>query len=101
MGKIPYFWGLNPVVRGEKRCRERTSDFSLRSTELRRLSRVRPRLKVRVLVEGNMWTPKPGFFVGDSSGKFGKPCVDVNFLRVGFCWKSKSLWNSANHKVSR
>ena len=52
---------------------ERSYDFSLRSTELRWSSRAEPRIKVEVLVEGNAWTPKPGVFVRDSSGKFGRP----------------------------
>ena len=53
-------------------CRERSSDFSLRSAELQWSSRVGPRLKVEVLVEGNAWTLKSGVFVGDMSGKFGR-----------------------------
>ena len=38
-------------------------------------SRVGPRLKVGVLVEGNAWTLKPGVSIGDSRGKFGRPWV--------------------------
>ena len=40
-----------------------------------RSSRVEPRLKVGVLDEGNMWTPKSGVFVRDSSEEFGKSKV--------------------------
>ena len=50
---------------------ERGSTFSLRSMELEWLSHVGPRLKVGVLVEGNVWTLKSRIFVEDSSGKFG------------------------------
>ena len=77
MGKIPFFFFLQNVrVREEKRgCRERSSHFSLRSTELEWSSRIGPRLKVEVLVEGNAWTPKPRVFVRDSIEKFGRPWV--------------------------
>ena len=51
------------------------STFSLRSTELGWSSRVRPRLKVGVLVKGNAWTPKLGVFIGDLTDEFGKSKV--------------------------
>ena len=75
-GKKPIFFLQNVRVREEKRrCRERSYDLSLRSTELRWSSCVGPRIKVRVLIEGNAWTPKPGVFIGDLSGKFRRPWV--------------------------
>ena len=55
-----------------RKVRERSSDFSLRSTKLGLSSLVGPRLKVGVLVEGNAWTPKSRIFVEDSSGSSGK-----------------------------
>ena len=73
MGKSSFFFLQNVRAREEKReCRERSSNFSLRSTELEWSSRVGLRLKVGVLIEGNVWTPKPGVFVIDLSGKFGR-----------------------------
>ena len=66
--------GKSPFLR-----RERSSDFSLRSMELRWPSHIGPRLKVGVLVEGNVWTPKLGVFVEDSSEKFRRPWV-LSFL---------------------
>ena len=48
-----------------RKVRERSSEFSLRSTEL----------KFGVLVEGNEWTPKSRIFVEDSSGSLGRPWV--------------------------
>ena len=69
--KKSHFFLVFHVQEREKRgCRERRSDFSLRSTELGWSSNVGPRLKVGVLVEGNVWTPKSGVFVEDTSGKF-------------------------------
>ena len=60
MGKGPFFFLVFHAREREKiGCRERSSDFSLRSTELGWSSRVGSRLKVGVLVEGNTWTPKP------------------------------------------
>ena len=41
-----------------RKVRKRNSDFSLRSTELRRSSRIGPRLKVGVLGEGYALIPK-------------------------------------------
>ena len=55
-----------------RKVRERSYDFSLRSTELKWSSRVRLRLKVGVLVEGNAWTPKSRIFVEDLNGSSGK-----------------------------
>ena len=75
MGKIPFSSWSFTQERENRGCEERSSDFSLRSTELGWSSRVGPRLKVGVLVESNAWTPKPGVFVGDSSGKFGRSWV--------------------------
>ena len=75
MGKTPFFWSFTHKGREKRGCGERSSDFSLRSTELGWSSCVGPRLKVGVLVEGNAWTPKPGVFVGDSNGKFRRPWV--------------------------
>ena len=75
MGKSPFFWSFMHKGREKRGCGERSSDFSLRFTELGWSSRVRPRLKVGVLVKGNAWTPKPGVFIGDSNIKFGRPWV--------------------------
>ena len=72
MGKSPFFWSFVHKRRENRGCRERSSDFSLRSTELRWSSRVEPRLKVGVLVEGKALTPKSRIFVEDSSEKFGR-----------------------------
>ena len=58
-----------------RKVKERSSDLSLRSTELGWSSRVGPRLKVEVLIEGNAWTKKSRIFVEDLSGSFGKPWV--------------------------
>ena len=57
-GEKPIFWSFMHKGREKKWCRERHSNFFLRSTNLGWSSRVGPRLKVRVLVEGNAWTPK-------------------------------------------
>ena len=56
----------------EENCRERTSDFSLRSTTLGRLSRVGPRLKVGVLGEGYAWIPETPSFTKVSRRRFGE-----------------------------
>ena len=58
-----------------RKVRERSSDFSLRSMELGWSSRVGPRLKVGVLIEGNAWTGRITIFVEDSSGSSGRPWV--------------------------
>ena len=72
--KWPFLAGIGKER--EKRERgERGSTFSLGSMELGWSSCFGPRLKVGVLIEGNAWTPKQGVFVGDSSGKFGRPWV--------------------------
>ena len=64
---------LEELAEREKREREeRGSTFSLRSTKLGWSFSVRPRLKVGVLVENNVWTPKPRVFIGDMSGKVGR-----------------------------
>ena len=73
--KAHFFLVFHTQEREKRECRERSSNFSLRSTELEWSSRIRPRLKVGVLVEGNVWTPKSGVLVGDSSEKFGRPWV--------------------------
>ena len=57
-GKIPFLHGLHAQEREKRGCRERSSYFPLRSTELGWSSRIGSRLKVGVLVEGNAWTPK-------------------------------------------
>ena len=63
MGKKTHFFLVFHVHEREKRgCRERSFDFSLRSTELKWSSHVGPRLKIRVLVEGKAWTPKTRSF---------------------------------------
>ena len=66
-GEKPIFFLVSSTGEVERGCRERSSDFSLRSTELGWSSRVEPRLKIGVLIEGNAWKPKPRVFVGDSS----------------------------------
>ena len=72
-GKSSFFWSSTHKGREKRGCRERSSDFSLRSMELGWSSHVEPRPKFGVLFKGNGWTPKLGVFVGDSSGKFGMP----------------------------
>ena len=57
----------------KKKASERSSTFSLRFTAIDNSVFVGPRLKVRVLVEGNAWTPKSRIFVKDSSGSSGRP----------------------------
>ena len=79
MGKSPIFLGAGSSSERRRECRERSSDFSLRYTELRWSSCVGPRLKVGVLVEGKAWTPKPGVFVRYSSEKFGRPYAELTF----------------------
>ena len=55
-GEKLIFLGLYPTVRVEKRgCRERSSNFSLRSTKIGWSSSDRPRFKVGVLGEGYAW----------------------------------------------
>ena len=73
MGKSPFSSWSFTQEREKRGCRERSSDFSLRSMELGWLSRVGPRFKVGVLFEGNTRKPKPEFVVRDSSGKFRRP----------------------------
>ena len=79
------------------KVRERSSDFSLRSTELGWLSRVGPRLKIEVLVEGNTWTLKSRIFVEDSSGSSGRPWVSglrdsKKFIFAQRCRNFLLLW---------
>ena len=47
---------------------ERSSTFSLRFMVIGGSVSIRPRLKVRVLVDGNAWTSKSRILVEDSSG---------------------------------
>ena len=72
MGKSPFFWSFTHKGREKRGYGEKSSDFSLRSTEFWWSSRIELRLKVGVLIEGNAWTPKPGVSVGDSNRKFGR-----------------------------
>ena len=61
------------AVREEKSgCRERSFNFSLRSTEIGWSSSDRPRFKVEVLNEGYAWIPKTPSFAKASCGRFGK-----------------------------
>ena len=55
-----------------RKSSERSSTFSLRFTVIGSSVSVGPRLKVRVLVEGNAWTPKSRIFVEDPSGSSGR-----------------------------
>ena len=74
------FWGrkyqiscLVMRVRKEKRgCRERSSNFSLRSTKIRWSSSDKPRFKVGVLDKGYTWIPETPSFAKVSRGRFGK-----------------------------
>ena len=85
-----YFLFVYQAQEREKRgCRERSSDFSLRSTELGWFSCVEPRLIVGVLVEGNAWTPKIGVFVEDLSGKFGRQWISSFRVLEKICLRSK------------
>ena len=71
MGKAHFFLVFHAQKRENRGCRERRFDFSLRSTKLDWLSRLGLRVKVEVLIEGNVWTPKPRVFIGNSSGSLG------------------------------
>ena len=55
-----------------RKVRERNSDFSLRSTELRWSSRVWPRLKVGVFGEGYAWIPESPSYTKVSRIRFGE-----------------------------
>ena len=55
-----------------KKVRERNSNFSLRSTELRWSSRAGPRLKVGVFDEGYSWIPEMPNFAKVSLKRFGQ-----------------------------
>ena len=55
-----------------RKVSERSSTFSLRFTAIGGSVSVGPRLKVGVLIEGNVWTPNFRIFVEDSSGSFWK-----------------------------
>ena len=55
-----------------RKASERSSTFSLRFMAIDGSVSIGPRLKVGVLVEGNMWTPKSRIFVEDSSGSSGR-----------------------------
>ena len=66
------FYFSLPVV-GEKRgCRERSSNLSLRSTEMGRSSSDEPRFKVGVLGKGYAWIPETPSFAKVSHGRFRK-----------------------------
>ena len=71
--KSGFFWGWYPAVREEKKeCRERSSNFSLRSTKIGWSSSDGPKFKVRVLGEGYVWIPETPSFAKVSRGRFGK-----------------------------
>ena len=68
-----HFFGLYPAVREEKRgCRERSFNFSLRSTKIGWSSFDGPMFKVGVLGEGYTWILETPSFVKFSHGKFVK-----------------------------
>ena len=54
---------------------ERSSTLFLRFAAIGDSVSVWARLKVGVLIEGNVWTPKSRIFVEDSSGSWGRPWV--------------------------
>ena len=58
-----------------RKSSKRSSTFSLRFTAIGGSVSIGPRLKVRLLVEGNAWTLKSRIFVEDSSGSLGRPWV--------------------------
>ena len=58
-----------------RKSSERSSTLSLRFTAIGDSVSVEPRIKVEVLVEGNMWTPKSRIFAKDSSGSSGRSWV--------------------------
>ena len=67
------FLGWYPTVRKEKKgCRERSSNFSLRSMKIGWSSSDGPRFKVEVLSEGYAWIPETSSFSKVSRGRFGK-----------------------------
>ena len=71
--KSGFFCCWYPAVREEKReCRERSSNFSLRSTKIGWSSFNGPRFKVRVLGEGCVWIPETPSFAKVLRGRFGK-----------------------------
>ena len=72
-----------------RKSSERSSTFSLRFTSIGGSISVGPRLKVGVLVEGNVWTPKSKNFVEDSSGSSGRPWVSGLRDSKKFCIHSK------------
>ena len=53
-----------------RKVRDRNSDFSLRSTELRWSSHVGPRLTIGVLSEGYAWIPETPSFSKVLHGRF-------------------------------
>ena len=72
--KAHFFLVFHAQGREKRGCRERSSNFSLRSMELGWSSRIRTRLKVGVLIEGNAWTPNQEFLSeirAESSGGCG------------------------------
>ena len=72
MGKA-HFWGWYPAMREEKReCRERSSNFSLRSMKIGWSSSDRPRFKVGVLGKGYAWILETPSFAKVSLGRFGE-----------------------------
>ena len=73
--KIPFL-----VLHERRRERERerggeSSNFSLRSMEIRWSEFVGPRTKVLLLNEGYVWVPKARDYSKDSSEEFGKSKV--------------------------
>ena len=72
-----------------RKASERRFTFSLRFTAIDSSVSVGPRLKVRVLVEGNVWTPKSRIFIEDSSGSSRRPWVSSLRDSKKFCLRSK------------
>ena len=72
-----------------RKASERSSTFSLRFTAIAGSVSFEPRLKVRVLTEGNAWTPKLRIFVEDLSGSSGRPWVSGLQDSKKFCLRFK------------
>ena len=77
-----HFWGINIRFllsvhdrEGDKKKEKKNLNFSLRSTEFRRLKFIGPKTKVHLLDEGYAWVPKTRDFTEDSSEEFGKSKV--------------------------
>ena len=69
-----------------RKSSERSSTFSLRFTAIGGSVSVGPRLKIGVLVKGNVWTLKSRIFVEDSRGSSERP------------WLS-GLWDSKKFRL--